>query len=376
MPPKRRASQHGAQSGSNKSTLNNAIRQTKNKYMALRRSSIKTASLNASLKSINNLQSRKSNESETSPRIDVGCSLASSNLAILNKGRGTNKILIQRCPLELNNSRSLTSLTGYNENRALFDPQSFDPELHMRLLESTKRCEELMGKLDQQQIDFAKAMSIARSPSITLPVPSTLINSNEPLKMDNNHSKQLDRMLRYMPTFNGKADENYDSYVIGVRQTLDAYANDCSEGEKLSAIRVKIGGDAREVLASSGTISSVEDLLSTMHVTYGRDQRTTIADVKQKVDETVRMFANRLRMNLKLLGWVGVDDSNKPNIVSLEFFINGLLPSISSEVRKLCPRTLDIAVDYAIQIESQKASVSDSKNCKSKLNNVATRSLQ
>ena len=39
--------------------------------------------------------------------------------------------------------------------------------------------------------------------------------------MDSNNSKQLDRMLRYVPTFNGKADENYDSYVIGVRQTLE-----------------------------------------------------------------------------------------------------------------------------------------------------------
>ena len=38
--------------------------------------------------------------------------------------------------------------------------------------------------------------------------------------MDSNHSKQLDRMLRLMPKFNGKTDENYDSYVIGVRQTL------------------------------------------------------------------------------------------------------------------------------------------------------------
>ena len=78
-----------------------------------------------------------------------------------------------------------------------------------------------MGKLEQQQIDFAKAMSGARSPSITLPVTSTLITSNQPLIIDSNNSKQLDRLLRFMPTFNGKTDENYDSYVIGVRQTLE-----------------------------------------------------------------------------------------------------------------------------------------------------------
>ena len=57
--------------------------------MALRRSSIRIASPNASINSINNL-----------PRIDVGCSLASLNLAALNIGRGTNKTHIQKCPLE------------------------------------------------------------------------------------------------------------------------------------------------------------------------------------------------------------------------------------------------------------------------------------
>ena len=86
------------------------------------------------------------------------------------------------------------------------------------------------------------------------------------------------------------------------------------------------------------------------------------------------MFANRLRVNLKLLGWVGVYDSNKPNIGSLEFFINGLLLlSISSDVRKLCPRTLDIAVDYAIQIESQVASLKATLKIVNQIgNNVAT----
>jgi hypothetical protein len=33
-------------------------------------------------------------------------------------------------------------------------------------------------------------------------------------------SRQLDRVLRNLPTFSGKADENFDAYVIGVRKTL------------------------------------------------------------------------------------------------------------------------------------------------------------
>jgi hypothetical protein len=281
--------------------------------------------------------------------------------------------LAQQCSSSLNKTRSLTSISTKNHDQdsyAQFDQRTAD--LHGRLNEANNKCEMLMKKLEQQQNAFVKATDPARSSEPISPI----LAPHEPLdalsKNGSNHFKQLDRMIRYMPSFNGKVDENYDSYVIGVRQTLEAYAIGCSEEEKLNAVRVKIGGDAREVLASSGTISSVEALLSTMHATYGRDQRTTISEVKQKLNETVRMFANRLRMNLKLLGWVGVDDPNKPNIVSLEFFINGLLPSISSDVRKLCPRNLDIAVDYAIQMESQKLAVVDSsKNCKLKINNIA-----
>lgn len=87
------------------------------------------------------------------------------------------------------------------------------------------------------------------------------------------------------------------------------------------------------------------------------------------------MFANRLRMSLKMLGWVADENPNKPNIVSLEFFINGLLPSLSTDVRKLCPRSLDIAVDYAIQLESQKITSNDSeKKNKTKIKQPHVRS--
>lgn len=356
MPPKVVASQHGAQCGSNRKkirNINDVLRKTRNKYNRIRSTKIKTVKVNK------NLDSKVVVPNKSRPTsLEIRSSLTLAELAKLCKKK-SNQVPKDHSRLsELGEGNLLIQASSNIANT--YDPSG--PDLHVRLWESNKRCEELMRKLEQQQIDFA--MSVSKT-TTTPPGVSTLKSNYEPI----NYYKQLDRMLRYMPSFNGKADENYDSYVIGVRQTLDAYAKGVSEEEKLSAIKVKIGGDAREVLASSGTILTVESLISTMNDTYGRDQRTTIADVKQKPEETVRMFANRLRMNLKLLGWVGVDDPNKPNIVSLEFFINGLLPSISSDVRKLCPRNLDVAVDYAIQLESQK---DNPKISKSKINHLAT----
>ena len=49
-----------------------------------------------------------------------------------------SSIRIKNAPLKLSESGSLTSITGYNENRALFDPQSFNPELHVSEIIGTK----------------------------------------------------------------------------------------------------------------------------------------------------------------------------------------------------------------------------------------------
>ena len=181
--------------------------------------------------------------------------------------------------------------------------------------------------------------------------------------------RQLDRMLRYMPEFNGKAEENFESYVLGAKAAL-VYGVDCTVGQKLDAIKVRIGGDAREVLANCGKIETISELFSALHDTYGKDERSLIADVKQKPNEPVRVFATRLRSNLKILGW-GCHDANKPNLVSLDYFLNGLLPSLSTDVRKMLPRDLDVAVDYAIQVEGMKSALNfDSNKSIKKLNSV------
>lgn len=348
-------SQHGAQSGSKKSkvrTLNNAIRKTnkiRNKYK-----NVRAARIDLNLRNLVKIPVSSSKSVSS-----ISSSITLAQLKNLRENKAAQV---------LEKSASSPSATPLNINEMENHAFSNDTNnLRGKLLESNKRCEDLMRKLEEQQDYCLNQFKLFTNDDANFPA------CGKPAIDLNRHNKQMDRLLRYMPSFNGKADDNYDSYVIGVRETIESYGLQCTEKEKLSAIRVKIGGDAREVLASSGIISSVEALLNTLHLTYGRDQRKTIADVKQKSDETVRIYANRLRMNLKMLGWVGIDDPDRPNIVSLEFFINGLLPSLSNEVRKLCPRTLDIAVDYAIQLESQKTDAIEAcKNSKSKINHLTT----
>jgi hypothetical protein len=347
MPPKVSALQHGAQSGSTPlgvRTLNNMIRKTK---------------YNNNIRMIDHRRRILAN-SKLSPPLNANGHPCTS------QGLQSDCLHFEEPRLNQRLDRQSSGESTSSVNSKCDDHINTNDLMNM-LLDSNKNCEKLMKALEEKQ----KSCAISIQSDSTSNISS--LNGKRNMVKGSQHNKQLDRMLRYMPSFNGKVDENYDSYVIGVRQALESYATFCTEDEKLSAIRVKIGGDAREILASSGPITSVEGLLSSMHITYGRDQRTTIADVKQKAEETVRMFANRLRMSLKMLGWVADENPNKPNIVSLEFFINGLLPSLSTDVRKLCPRSLDIAVDYAIQLESQKITSNDSeKKSKPKLNNLTS----
>jgi hypothetical protein len=110
------------------------------------------------------------------------------------------------------------------------------------------------------------------------------------------NGRQLDRILRQLP--------------------IDGFGHGCTEQEKLTVVEAKIMGDARELLGNE-PLSTVEGLLSSLQVTYGKDYRSTIMDVKQKFDESVRLFAHRLRACLRTMGWV--DNPDKPNLVSREF---------------------------------------------------------
>ena len=210
-----------------------------------------------------------------------------------------------------------------------------------QLLNLDQACKDIQSQYERL-IELRRQANLASSNISNYNSRERACSPVSPNRQSTSLDRSLDRMLRHMPEFNGKPDDNFESYLIGVEDAL-VYGIGCTEAQRFNAVKVKIGGDAREVLAHCGIINSVTDLLAAMHQTYGKDQRSLIADVKQKISEPVRVFALRLRSILKILGW-GHHDSQKPNLVSLEFFLNGLLPSLATEVKKMLPQTLEIAI--------------------------------
>jgi hypothetical protein len=188
---------------------------------------------------------------------------------------------------------------------------------------------------------------------------AVLFNSQPTFAID----KSDINMIRNMPKFNGEPNENFNSWVLGVKMVIQDYGTKCTEAQKLAAVRTHIGGRAREIVYHCGAIDNVHELLLHMEKTYARDSREILADTKQHKDESVRVYATRLRTNLKLLGW-GSDDSKIPSVVHLEFFMKGLLPEISNKIKDLFPESLEQATHLANAAENQSRETSDSSKKK------------
>lgn len=122
------------------------------------------------------------------------------------------------------------------------------------------------------------------------------------------------KLLRNMPKFNGEANENFNSWVLGVKMVISDYGAFCTEAQRFAAVRTHIGGRAREIVYHGGEIDNVQELLCQMEKTYDRDSREILADAKQHKDESLRVYATRLKTNLKLVGW-GSDDAATPSVV-------------------------------------------------------------
>lgn len=174
----------------------------------------------------------------------------------------------------------------------------------------------------------------------------------------NPSTAEVQTLLKIMPTFNGKVNDSFDSWVLGTKSALK-YGPNCTEKQKLDAVIIKISGDAREMVNSSGEIRTVESLFVEMRRTYGRDKRAILANARQKADETVKMFSMRLRTTMQNLGWM--ENSDDENPVILEYFIAGLRPDMSDRVKGLFPINLNFAEKYAIQMEVSKPAKTDKK---------------
>ena len=174
------------------------------------------------------------------------------------------------------------------------------------------------------------------------------------------------KLLCNMPKFNGEAQDNFNSWAFGVKMVIQDYGAGCTEAQKLAAVRTHIGGRAREIVYHCGEIHTVQELLFQMDKTYARDSREVLADAKQHKDESVRVYATRLKTNLKLLGWSS-DDAAKSSVVHLDFFMKGLLPEIANKIKDLLPISLDHATHLANTAENQLKDSPDSQKRKKDL---------
>ena len=174
--------------------------------------------------------------------------------------------------------------------------------------------------------------------------------------------KEIDRMLKVMPYFNGDSIDNFESWVLSAKKTL-SYGKNCTDEQKLDVVFSKIRVNALETLEHCGNLNNNDLVFSFLKKTYGKDQRS---NVKQLSNESVKLFSVRLKNNLRALGIE--EDASNPSVIVLDYFISGLLPTISRRVRSLLPETYSAAEGYAFQIECENSNLI-SKRTES-LNNV------
>ena len=124
-------------------SINNVIRQTKNKYKSNRLSSIKSAKANA-------IGSNISLQLQTSSPSSQTTSLG--EIASLCHRKDQGLPLTQSCSSSLSESKSLSSIitiTGDRDSNYQIN-RSLNPDLHERLVETNEKYEMLMRKLAQQ----------------------------------------------------------------------------------------------------------------------------------------------------------------------------------------------------------------------------------
>jgi hypothetical protein len=177
--------------------------------------------------------------------------------------------------------------------------------------------------------------------------------------------KEIDRMLKVMPYFNGDSSDNFESWVLSAKKTL-SYGKHCTEEQKLDVILTKVRGNALETLEDCGNLNTADLVFSSLKKTYGKDQRAIISNVKQLQNESVKLFSVRLKNNLRALGIV--ENTSNPSVIALDYFISGLLPTISKRVKALLPENYSAAEGYAFQIECENPSLISKKP--DSLNNV------
>jgi len=76
-----------------------------------------------------------------------------------------------------------------------------------------------------------------------------------------NVQRQIDRMLKVMPIFRGDSNDNFESWVLSVKNSL-SYGYHCSEEQKVDIVMTKVRDYALQALEYSGEKKTVEMVIT------------------------------------------------------------------------------------------------------------------
>jgi hypothetical protein len=264
----------------------------------------------------------------------------------------SNKKHIKKNTLNKLNDRSNVR-TNFVENKMSTVQNPYDANI---IFEQAKAYEQATKKMNEKILEltsYVDAMKKTNTSNNQNSVPSSPSSPSiqSPLSVSQKEiQKEIDRMLKIMPSFKGDSDDNFESWQLSVKQCL-SYGRNCSEQQKLDVVRTKIGGHALQTLEHEGELNTIEAVFKSLKKTYGKDQRAIISNVKQLPTETVKLYSVRLKNNLRELGIK--EDPASPSVIALDYFVSGLLPAISKRVKTLLPETYAAAEGYAFQIECE-----------------------
>jgi hypothetical protein len=75
--------------------------------------------------------------------------------------------------------------------------------------------------------------------------------------------KEIDRMLKVMPYFNGDSCDNFEAWVLSAKKII-SYGKNCTEEQKLDVVLTKVRGNALETLEYCGNLNSVDLIFSNL----------------------------------------------------------------------------------------------------------------
>ena len=147
-----------------------------------------------------------------------------------------------------------------------------------------------------------------------------------------------------------KTEENLETWEMNSILYLEQFQSAIySVHDRLSATLMSITGYAREILENEPNLRNTNDVFRVLRETYGKDvTHTSLINVKQTPEESVKVYFARLKLNFKKAGF---DNGLKAERALLCYFIHGLRPDIEKKLQAIWLSRITAALDSALQIE-------------------------